>query len=172
MENSISLDRRVKALLILMALCAFFSILAAFDTSEHYRAWRTAKTWTEEQKHSASALDVDRMLPLIIITLAADTMVIAMSFTGALFLGIAVSTESKFAFFLAQALGWASSGVGLAYSTLMIVYRLFVGHRVLLKGPIFDYDLHLQVPIMLAVWAFPVIFGIFSFRMRLVSRTL
>ena len=150
---------------MLVAFCAFFSILAAFDTSEHYRAWRTAKTWTEEQKITAPALDVERMHPLILLALAADTMIIALSFTGALSLGIAVSTDSNPAFLLAKAIAWTASGIGLAYSILMIIYRFFVGTRVLLKGPIYDYDLHLQIPIMIAVFAFPIMLGIFSFKM-------
>lgn len=158
MENRLSFGANAKALLILVSACAFFAIFATFDTSEHYRAWRTARNWTEAQKMVAPATDADSMHVFALAALAADTAVIALAFACGLMLGVAVASESQTAFTAAKGLGWAAVGLGVIFSALMVVYQLKVGSRLVLKGPIFDYDLSMQPPIALAVGGFPLSF--------------
>lgn len=163
MEDQISFNSHAKALLLLFLACAFFAVFATVDTSEHYRAWRTARKWTEEQKLAAPAQDADFMYSLILGALAIETSIIAISFIGALGLGIATSTESAKTYTLARGFGWLSSGLGLVYTFLMIYYQMRVGPRVILKGPIFDYDLSMQIPILLAVVGFPATLALYAF---------
>lgn len=162
MEDQISFNSHAKALLLLFLACAFFAIFATVDTSEHYRAWRTARKWTEEQKLAAPAQDADSMYRLILAALAVETSIIALSFIGALGLGIATSTENAKTYAFARAFGWLSAGLGLLYTILMIYYQIRVGPRVVLKGPIFDYDLSMQIPILLAVAGYPATIAIYT----------
>jgi hypothetical protein len=155
MENRASFHTNAKALLVLASICAFLAIFATIDTSEHYKAWKTARRWTLEQKSAAPAMDADLMHGLILGALAIDTAIIALSFACGLTLGISVATDSPASFSAAKWLGWASIGLGLLYSVIMIIYQCKVGPRIILKGPIFDYDLGMQVPIALAVGGFP-----------------
>jgi len=169
MEDQISFNSHAKALLLLFLACAFFAVFATVDTSEHYRAWRTARKWTDEQKLAAPAQDADSMYSLILAALAAETSIIAISFIGALGLGIATSTESAKTYALARAFGWLSAGLGLVYAILMVYYQIRVGPRVVLKGPIFDYDLSMQIPILLAVIGYPAtmaVYALFLYRKR------
>jgi hypothetical protein len=158
MEDRVSFGMNAKALLILVSFCAFLAIFATFDTSEHYRAWRTASKWTETQKSVAPANDADSMHALALAALAADTAVIALSFACGMVLGLAVATESKATFTAAKGIGWAAVGLGVLFSAIMVVYQFRVGPRLVLKGPIFDYDLSMQPPIILAVGGFPLSF--------------
>lgn len=95
---------------------------------------------------------------LILAALAADTAVVVLSFACGLMLGVSVATESAGRFGAAKGLGWASVALGLVYSAIMVVYQIKVGPRDLLKGPIFDYDLSMQPPILFAVGGYPVSF--------------
>ena len=151
---------------MLYCACAFFSVFATIDTSEHYRAWRSAIKWTEEQKAVAPALDADSMHALILVAIAVDTAIIALSFTGALILGMAVATESVSTYAISRVMGWVAGGLGSAFTVLMLWYRVLVGPRILLKGPIFDYNLGLQIPIVLASIGFPL--ALIAFSMYLV----
>lgn len=148
---------------MLYCACAFLSVFATIDTSEHYRAWRSAVKWTDEQKSVAPAMDADRMHALILVGIAVDTAIIALSFTGALILGMAVATESVSTYSISRIMGWIAGGLGSAFSLLMFIYRALVGKRVLLKGPIFDYNLGLQIPIVVACVGFPLALVVFSF---------
>jgi len=159
MENRASFHTNVRALLILASICAFLAIFATIDTSEHYKAWKTARRWTPEQKSAAPAMDADIMHGLILGALAVDTAIIALSFACGLSLGISVATDSPASFSAAKWLGWISIGLGLLYSVIIIIYQCKVGPRIILKGPIFDYDLGMQLPIALAVGGFPLSFG-------------
>jgi len=158
MEDRVSFNSEAKALLLLVSACAFLAIFSTFDTSEHYRAWRTARKWTAEQKSVAPANDADSMHAYILVALAADTVVLVLSFACGLMLGISVTTESAGSFAVSKGLGWASIAVGLAFSAIMIAYEFKVGPRQVLKGPIFDYDLSMQPPIALAVGGYPIAF--------------
>jgi len=111
-----------------------------------------------EQKAVAPAIDADSMHVLILAALAADTAVVVLSFACGLMMGVSVATESSGSFGVAKGLGWASIALGLAYSAIMIIYQIKVGPRILLKGPVFDYDLSMQPPIVLAVGGYPVSF--------------
>jgi len=155
MEKRPYFHTNAKALLILASVCAFLAIFATIDTSEHYRAWRAARRWTPAQQAVAPAEDAEAMHAIILAALAADTAVIALSFVCGLVLGISLATESASVYKGAEILGWVSVGIGVLYAVMMIVYQLKVGPRVLLKGPIFDYDLGMQVPIAAAVVGFP-----------------
>jgi len=107
------------------------------------------------------------MHALALVALAADTAVIALSFVCGILLGVAVATESSPIFTAAKGVGWAAVGLGLIFSALMIVYQLKVGPRLVLKGPIFDYDLSMQPPIALAAGGFPLTFlGYAAYRLR------
>lgn len=155
MDERISFDGRAKLFLIVFSACAFLSIFAAFDTSEHYRAWRTARRWTQEQKETAPALDAERMHAFSLTALGLDTLIIAAAFAGALCLGIAVATDSRHAYATAKLLAGLCMGAGLAFVAVFLWYRGMVGARVLLKGPIFDYDLRIQVPILASLAGYP-----------------
>lgn len=147
-----------KALLILASACAFFAVFATIDTSEHYRAWRTARGWTAEQQSVAPAQDADTMHALILSALAIDTAIITVAFACGLLLGVSLATENAGTYTAAKGLGWLAIGLGLAFSALMITYQLKVGPRTVLKGPIYDYDLSMQIPILLAVGGYPLSF--------------
>lgn len=162
MNDIVSFGTKAKALLLLYCACAFFSIFATIDTAEHYRAWRTARTWTEEQKSVAPAIDANRMHALILIAIAIDTAIIAISFTGALILGIAVATDNASTYSLSKGMGWTAGGLGCAFTVLMLVYRMLVGSRILLKGPIFDYHLGIQIPIAMALIGFPLAIFVYA----------
>jgi hypothetical protein len=167
MEDRVSFNSHAKALLLLVSACAFLAIFSTFDTSEHYRAWRTARKWTTEQKSVAPAKDANLMHAFILVALAADTAVIALSFACGLMMGISVTTESAGSFAVAKGLGWASIVLGLAFSAIMIAYEIKVGPRQVLKGPIFDYNLSMQLPIALAVGGYPISFILYGwFRIR------
>lgn len=156
-------EARAKVLLSILAICAFLSVFASIDTAEYYRAWSHAKNWTGEQKSVAPAEDARRMHILILVALALDTAVIAVAACGGLTLGMATATESPAAAKTALALGIASPVLGLAYSADMLVYRIGLGSRHVLKGPIFDYHMRLQPPVILAMAAFPVIVACLPF---------
>ena len=158
METRVSYHTSAKALLILASVCAFFAVFATIDTSEHYRAWRTARRWTAEQQSVAPAEDADVMHALILTALAIDTAIIALSFASGLLLGVSLATENLGTFSAAKGLGWLAIGLGMAFSAIMITYQLKVGPRTVLKGPIYDYDLSMQIPILLAVGGYPLSF--------------
>ena len=167
MEDRVSFGKNAKALLILASFCAFLAIFATFDTYEHYRAWRTARTWTETQKLVAPANDADSMHAIALAALTVDTAVIALSFVCCILLGVAIATERGPVFAAAKGLGLAAIGLGLVFSALMVLYQFKVGSRLVLKGPIFDYDLSMQPPIALAVCGFPLAFlGYAAYRLR------
>lgn len=155
MDRPIAFDFKAKALLLVLGLCAFFSVFATIDTSEHYRAWRSALTWNERQREVAPAPDAERMHALILTCLAMNTAIVTLSTVGALALGIAVATDGKTAHSLATGSTRTVLGLGVLFAILMSLYRILVGERVLLKGPIFDYHLGLQIPILLAMVAYP-----------------
>jgi len=154
----VSYHTSAKALLILASACAFFAVFATIDTSEHYRAWRTARGWTAEQQSVAPAQDADTMHALILSALAIDTAIITVAFACGLLLGVSLATENAGTYTAAKGLGWLAIGLGLAFSALMITYQLKVGPRTVLKGPIYDYDLSMQIPILLAVGGYPLSF--------------
>jgi multisubunit Na+/H+ antiporter MnhC subunit len=164
METRVSYHTSAKALLILASACAFFAIFATIDTSEHYRAWRTARRWTAEQQSVAPAQDADAMHVLILTALAIDTAIIAVAFACGLLLGVSLATENAGTFTAAKGLGWLAIGLGLAYSAIMIAYQMKVGPRTVLKGPVYDYDLSMQIPILLAVGGYPLSFILYLAR--------
>ena len=155
MEKRQRFHTNAKALLVLASVCAFLAIFATIDTSEHYRAWRAARRWTPTQQAVAPAEDAGEMYAIILAALAIDTSVIALSFACGLVLGISLAAESVTDYKGADILGWISVGLGTLYAIIMIAYQVKVGPRIILKGPIFDYDLGMQVPIAAAVGGFP-----------------
>ncbi len=159
-----------KIFLIYLALSAFLAIFAAIDTSEHYRAWKTAIRWTQDQKASAPALDSKTIHPVILFALAMDTAMIAASFVGGLSLGISVAVDGGAAYKAAKTLTASISVLGILYTVLMLVYRILVWPRMVLKGPIFDYDMRLQVPILLAMLGFPLSSAFFGFKLRSIAK--
>jgi hypothetical protein len=155
MEKRHYFHTNAKALLVLASVCAFLAIFATIDTSEHYRAWRAARRWTPTQQAVAPAEDAEEMYAIILAALAVDTSVIALSFACGLVLGISLATESATVYKGAEILGWVSVGMGVLFAIIMIAYQVKVGPRIILKGPIFDYDLGMQVPIAAAAGGFP-----------------
>ncbi|MFZ2635414.1 MAG: hypothetical protein WAX33_03635 [Rectinemataceae bacterium] len=169
MDEKGSFDRRAKTLLVLFGVCAFLAIFSTVDTSEQYRAWRAAMKWTEEQKAAAPAMDVVRMHTLILVDLALQTAVIAVSFAGGLTLGVAIATDNGKTFRMARAMGIVSLGMGVCYSVLSIAYEVLLGPRKLLKGPIFDYDMTMQPPVIAATAGFlllALVFGLSALAKR------
>ncbi len=95
---------------------------------------------------------------LILSALAIDTAIIAVTFACGLLLGVSLATENAGTFTAAKGLGWLAIGLGLGFSAIMIIYQMKVGPRTVLKGPIYDYDLSMQLPILLAVGGYPLSF--------------
>jgi hypothetical protein len=144
-----------KALLLLACVCAFLSVFATFDTSEHCRAWRTARGWTEQQKTVAPAKDAEVLYALSLAALADITAVVVCSFACVLMLSVFVALESEPCLKAVKALAWMALGWGVVYSALIAAYRIEAWPRTVLKGPIFDYDVGLQPPIVVALAGFP-----------------
>lgn len=148
----------VKRTLLLFAALAFLSIFATIDTSEHFRAWRTARSWTSEQKSIALASDVDLMFGIIAVAIACDTLVVIVTAVGALLLGVSVALEKAKWLFMARLTGLAAASLGLIFTISIIIYRMRIGERHILKGPIFDYSLSLQPPILISALGFVALF--------------
>jgi hypothetical protein len=146
-----------RALLALVAACAFLAIFATFDTSEQFRAWHAATRWTAEQRSVAPAMDAESMFTLIETALILVTSVIVFSFVSLMCLGVSVALESRKLADVARLLGIASLALGLAYVVLMVFYQARVGTRFVLKGPVYDYNLAMKPPVALAVGGFPLL---------------
>ena len=149
------LRSEAKALFVAVCVCAFLSVLATFDLSEHYRAWRRAETWTEEQRRVASAEDARSMKPLILAALVNNTLIVALSFAGILILGISVASDSGLGLSAVKMLTWTILGLGVLLVLLVLLYRLKLGSRLVLKGPIYDYNLRFQPPLVFALGGYP-----------------
>lgn len=150
-----------RRILVLACACAFFSIFSTFDSSEHYRAWKTAQGWTELQKSAAFAEDVDLMRPLSLAVLAANAGLIVVSLTCLAALAAAMTRESEKPFKTAQAFVWLLLALGLLYVVLVLVYRAELGPRRVLKGPVYDYDMRLSPPVILALCGYPLSFALY-----------
>lgn len=159
MESSKAIDRKVGILLVFFSFYAFLSIFAALDTSEQYRAWKTALRWTDEQKSAAPAMDAAKVHPFTLLALAVDTAILVVSFLGLASLGTMVSTGKERAFPAVRVLTWTNALLGIGYTLLMIIYGGLLGSRTVLKGPIYDYDLRFQIPVIIAMAGFPVAFA-------------
>ena len=160
MESSKAIDRKVRILLVFFSLYAFLSIFAALDTSEQYRAWKTSLRWTDEQKSAAPAMDAAKVHPVTLLALAVDTSIIVVSFLGFASLGTMVSTDKGRAFSAVLVLTWTNALLGIGYSLLMFIYGELLGSRTILKGPIYDYDLRFQIPVIVAMAGYPVVFAV------------
>ncbi len=158
-----SMDRKVirplrsetKALLLAACACAFLSVLATFDLSEHHRAWRSAETWTEEQRRVATAQDAFSMRPLTLAALVNNTLIVALSFAAMLILGISVASDSRIGQSAAKIMTWTVLILGMLLVLLIFLYKLRLGSRTLLKGPIYDYNLRFQPPLLIALGGYP-----------------
>ncbi|HOV93769.1 MAG TPA: hypothetical protein PLT87_02695 [Spirochaetales bacterium] len=157
MSKGSFLDLSPKTILLIAALCAFCSVFSTFDTSEQYRAWKTAKTWTEEQKAVAPALDADSMAKNVLVCLLLNTAIIVASFLCLLVSVIAIATDSAALLKGASFTVMTALFLGIVYSVSMLLYQYRVGPRLTLKGPIFDYDLRMQIPVIIAVAAYPLL---------------
>lgn len=146
-----------RALLALVAACAFLAVFATFDTSEQFRAWRAATLWTSEQRSVAPAMDAESMYAIIETALILVTSVIVFSFSALMCLGVSVALESRRLAEVAKMLGGAALVLGLAYVLFMILYQAKVGARFVLKGPVYDYDLAMKPPVALAVGGYPLL---------------
>ena len=151
------LDFNPKTIMLIAALCAFCSVFSTFDTSEQYRAWKTARTWTEEQKVVAPATDADAMTQNALVSLLLNTVIIALSFVCILISVMAIATDNARLLTAASVLVVVMLVGGLLYSVSTLLYQYRVGPRLTLKGPVFDYDLHMQVPVVIAVAAYPLL---------------
>ncbi len=154
---SVAKKNGAKTLLLAVCACAFFGVLATFDLSEQHRAWRTAETWTDTQRQVAQAQDAGSVQPLILAALVTNTLVVSLSFACLLTLGIAVASDEQRTFSLARILVWTVLGLGLLLSVLALAYRLKVGDRTILKGPIYDYNLRFQPPLVFAAIGYPLV---------------
>ncbi len=149
------LRNEAKVLLITICVCAFLGVLATFDLSEHHRAWRRAETWTEEQRRVASAEDAGSMRPLILAALINNTLIVALSSAGILILGISVASDSGSGLSAVKVLTWTILSLGILLVLLVLLYRLRLGSRFVLKGPIYDYNLRFQPPLVFALGGYP-----------------
>ncbi|HNX73071.1 MAG TPA: hypothetical protein PK759_03845 [Spirochaetales bacterium] len=151
------LDFSPKTIILMAALCAFCAVFSTFDTSEQYRAWKTARTWTEEQKVVAPAMDADAMTQNALVSLLLNTIIIAISLVCMLVSVMAIATDNARVLTTASVLVVVMLVFGLLYSVSTLLYQYRVGPRLTLKGPVFDYDLHMQVPVVIAVAAYPLL---------------
>jgi hypothetical protein len=149
------LRSETKALLLAACACAFLSVLATFELSEHHRAWRRAETWTDEQRLVASAQDASSMRPLILAALANNTLIVALSFASILILGISVASDSKLGLSAVKIMTWTLLSLGILLVLMILLYKLKLGSRQILKGPIYDYNLRFQPPLLLALAGYP-----------------
>ncbi|MCE5256938.1 MAG: hypothetical protein LLF89_08860 [Spirochaetaceae bacterium] len=171
MSKKRKLGTSARTLLLLALVCAFFAVLSTFDTSEQYRAWKTARIWTDEQKAVAPAQDADSMYVHMLVSLLLDTGVIIAAFSCLLFLAVAIATESSRANSVAAFFDYCALVLGILYSVSMIIYQIRVGPRVVLKGPIFDYNLHMQIPVIVAVAGYPLAALGFLIKRKTVTET-
>ena len=155
-----------KRALILLGTMAFLSVFATIDTSEHFRTWRTARMWTDEQKVTARAEDASAMFAIASASVIFNTVIVACSAVGALALGISVALDNKKWLSVSWAIGLCASVCGILYSLTIILYKIRIGGRHVLKGPIFDYSLALQLPIVLAVAGYILVFILWIALMR------
>ncbi len=153
----------MKRSLVLFAALAFLAVLATIDTSEQFRTWRAARTWTTTQRAVAPAMDAESMFVIATIAIVCVTTVVALSAIGALILGISVALENSHWLKVSRGFGISAAGVGLLYSFDMLVYRWRVGERRVLKGPVFDYNLSMQPTIFIALIGFILVFGFWIF---------
>lgn len=159
MESQRPANNSMKRSLVLLAALAFLAVLATIDTSEQFRTWHVARSWTPAQQAVASAMDAETMYAIAAFAIVCDTAVVALSAIGALILGISVAFEKKPWLMIARMLGMSAAGAGLLYSLSSVLYRLCVGARRVLKGPIFDYNLTMQPTILIALVGFIIVFG-------------
>jgi len=99
---------------VLFAALAFLAVFATIDTSEHFRTWRTAKTWTEGQKVTASAQDAHSLFAVIAAAMLCNTAIVVLSVTGALALGISVALDNRRRLSCARVTGFFRRGLWLA----------------------------------------------------------
>ena len=86
--------------------------------------------------------------------------ILVVSFLGFASLGTMVSTDKGRAFSAVLVLTWTNALLGIGYSLLMFVYGELLGSRTILKGPIYDYDLRFQIPVIVAMAGYPVVFAV------------
>lgn len=156
----------LKRALILLGALAFLSVFATIDTSEHFRTWRTARMWTSEQKITAHAEDASAMFAITSASVIFNTAIVAFSAFGALALGISVALDAEKWLSVSRAIGSCASVCGILYSITVIIYKIKIAGRHILKGPIFDYSLALQPPIIIAVVGYILVFVLWIALMR------
>jgi uncharacterized membrane protein len=154
-RTSRPLKSEAKALLLLICASAFLSVLATFDLSEQHRAWRSAETWNDVQREVASASDAESIKPLILSSLVINTFIVAFSFIALLLLGVYIATDSKAGIIAVKVLVLIILTLGISLLLLLIVYKIKLGTRLILKGPIYDYDLGFKPPLLLALFGYP-----------------
>lgn len=168
--DSKPLNGWMKRFLALFGALAFLAVLATIDTSEQFRTWRAARSWSATQRAAAPAMDAEIMFVIATFNIVSDTAVVALSAVGALILGISVALDNRRWLIVARGLGMAAAGVGLLYSVATLLYRLLVGERRVLKGPVFDYNLSMQPPVLIALVGFVVVFGLWVLLFRNIVR--
>jgi hypothetical protein len=142
-----------KARLGFFAAFAFFSVLSITDAAEHFRAWRTAATWTEEQRASAGAPDAARIFPVSAALVVSVTACACLSILGALGLGISVASGAGRAKAATSALLAAAAAAAGSFAASVLAYRVLVGARSELSGPVFNYTVSLQLTIVMSAFA-------------------
>lgn len=153
MDTKNPFSPKPKFLALCLALQAFASILAMMDCAEQHRAWKTALTWSAAERETAQASDASSLRGISLTALCLDIGVTALAFSGFLALGAAVAGESGRAFGIACGLTLGASLLAILFALSVIVYRIALGGRVKLVGPVHDYSLVLAPPIALAgVW--------------------
>jgi len=156
----------LKRALILLGAMAFLSVFATIDTSEHFRTWRTARIWTSEQKVTAQAEDAAAMFVIASASVIFNTAIVAFSAVGALALGISVALDNRKWLSVSWAIGLCASVCGILYSFSVIIYKIRLGERRILKGPVFDYNLTLQPPIIIGIAGYILVFILWIALMR------
>lgn len=147
-----------RVLALWLCLQAFCSVLTLVDAAEQWRAWKAASAWSESERAAAAADDAASLLPLSAACNGCAVAIACLAFLGILGLGASAagrpaegrgSLPSRAAYLFSGASAAASAVLGIGFAGLSVAYRISVGARVLLKGPVRDYSLALEPTIAL-----------------------
>jgi len=144
------------SLVIWLCLQAFFSVLALVDGAEQRRAWKAATAWTAEERDAADAPDPAPLLALSNSCNGSCVAVASLSFLGLFFLGLSAAGKnpsagfSRAAYRLSEGAVIASAALGLGFAGMTLAYRISLGGRTMLKGPVRDFSLVIEPTIAVA----------------------
>jgi hypothetical protein len=154
-------------LVVWLCLQAFCSVLTLMDAAEQWRAWKAASAWTAEERDAGGARDAASLSALAGACNGASIAIACLSFLGLLSLGASAAGTrpgagaSRAAYRFSEGSVLCSAALGIAFAGLTLAYRVSVGTRTALKGPVRDFSLALEPTIaigaiglaLVGIWA-------------------